>query len=528
MYKSIYVNQCGYLPNMTKKVTFLSDKEVPFEVLTSNGTCVFNGVATLRVDNKPSKEIVYVGDFSEVKAPGKYYIRSENFSESDTFTIATDAYEDLFQQSMKFFYLQRCGCDLPASHAGIYGHKACHTGIASIYNEDGKVEVSGGWHDAGDYGRYIVPAAMTVVQLLMAQEVNPALTAVYTNDLGSTLPDYLEEIKYEIDWMLKLQREDGKVYHKATCKSFCGFIMPENETEEVVLSPVSLAATADFAASLAYAVRFFAPYDAAYAKKLEEASKKAYDALTGYEEPGGFVNPKEITTGEYGDKETTDELYWAAAEMYRAFGDEKYHNDFKALANKKIWHGYGWADMGSYGNIAYLATTYPVDETLKEKIKASMIEIADQKLALSEADGYGTALAETEYIWGSNFYTLLNGINLYDGYRLTGDKKYLDAARDQIHYVLGRNAMGISYVTGCGTSTMSHPHHRPSGFLGKAMPGMLSGGPCVWLADATAKRILTKDVAPAKAFVDMTGSYSTNEVTIYWNSALVLLLAQIV
>ena len=87
--------------------------------------------------------------------------------------------------------------------------------------------------------------------------------------------------------------------------------------------------------------------------------------------------------------------------------------------------------------------------------------------------------------------------------------------------------MGISYVSDCGTDSIKHPHHRPSGFLGKAMPGMVSGGPCSWLADAVAKGLLSKDVPPAKCFCDMTGSYSTNEVTIYWNSAFLQLLASI-
>ena len=526
MYKKIHIDQCGYLPDMIKKVTFVSDKEVPFSVLASDGRCVYEGLASKRIDNPASGEVVYTGDFSDVKEPGRYYIVSDSAGESDTFTIGEDAYADVFQKAMKFFYLQRCGCDLPESHAGIFAHKACHTGMASVYGKDNKIEVSGGWHDAGDYGRYIGPAAMTIVQLLMAQEANPTLAGTYQNDLGDVLPPYLAEIKYEIDWMLKLQREDGKVYHKATCYQFCGFIMPEEETEEIVLSPVSLTATADFAAAMAYAIRFYEPYDKEYAKTLETAAKKAYAALAGYEEPGGFKNPDGITTGEYGDTCTTDELYWAAAEMYRTFGDACYHEDFKKLASEKIWHGYGWADMGSYGNLAYLNTTYETEEALKEKIKASMIELADKRLAIVREDGYNTALAVDEYVWGSNLYTLANGIHLYDAYQLTKETKYLEAALDQIHYVLGRNPMGMCYVSGCGTRAILHPHHRPSGFLGKAMPGMLSGGPCIWRADATIRGALPQDTAPAKCLCDMTGSYSSNEVTIYWNSAFLLLLAQ--
>ena len=113
-----------------------------------------------------------------------------------------------------------------------------------------------------------------------------------------------------------------------------------------------------------------------------------------------------------------------------------------------------------------------------------------------------------------------------DAYALTMEQKYLDGAREQLHYLLGRNPMGLCYMTGCGSMPIRWPHHRPSGYLGKAMPGMLSGGPCNWLADDLAKELLV-GTPSAKCLVDMTGSYSTNEVTIYWNSALIQLLLEI-
>ena len=532
MYKNIFINQCGYLPGMSKFVTIVSDHEIKFSLVKAGGTHVFSGVADRRIENEASKETVYIGDFSAVDAPGRYYVQTENGSESDIFEISDTVYDDLMQKTMKFFYLQRCGCDLPPKYAGMYAHPACHTKKAYVYGAaDGdRFDVSGGWHDAGDYGRYIVPAGMAVAQLLLAYEANTDFFAQYSNPVGSGLPDYLEEVKYELDWMLKLQRPDGQVYHKSTCARFCGFIMPEDEKEDIILSPVSITATANFAASLALAVRFYEPYDKAYAAVLAEASKRAYASLSSIEcnEEWIFKNPEGISTGGYGDRSYTDELYWAAAELYRAFGDETYRNDFEALANKGILHGYGWTNVASYGNLAYLASSYPTDEALCRKITDSMIALADEKLAVVQNDGYHTALKPQDYCWGSNLSVANFGIHLADAARLTGDPKYLTAAAAQLHYLLGRNPMGISYVSGCGTYSMAHPHHRPSGFLGKAMPGMLSGGPCMWRADAAAKAVLTPETPPAKAYVDMLGSYSTNEVTVYWNSALLMLLGMIV
>ncbi len=531
MYKNIFVDQIGYLPGMKKQVTVRSDRPVGFQVMRSDGSPVCAGKADRRVDNTAAGETDYVGDFSPLTEPGCYYILSDDHSESDPFVICRDAYKDVFQKSMAFFYLQRCGCDLSPAAAGMYAHSACHTGTASVCGSSEKREVSGGWHDAGDYGRYVGPGAMAVAQLLWAYRRNEELCGGYVSPDGRTspLPDFLAELKYELDWMMKLQREDGALYHKATCRSFCGFIMPEKETEEIVLSPVSATATGDFAAVCAMAVPFYEKYDADYGEKLKEVSVKAYRALKNMELPGGFKNPPEISTGEYGDECDADERYWAAAELYKAFGDEEYRQDFEALARENIYQGYGWADMGSYGNLAYLTAGRPVDDKLKAAIADAMLRTADLALETAEADGYGTALKAEEYIWGSNLSVANNGLHLFDAYKLTGDRKYLEAAGGQLHYLLGRNPLGLCYVTGCGTDAVKHPHHRPSGFLGKAMPGMLSGGPCDWLADETIKGLFSKEntPAPAKCLIDMTGSYSTNEVTIYWNSALIQLLASV-
>lgn len=531
MYKKIFVNQCGYLPQMEKKVTFRSEQPVEFCVLRSDGSCVMQGNAQQQIVNESAKETNYIGDFSQVKESGRYYIIAQGLGESDIFSIGNDVYDDAFQKAMHFYYLQRCGCELPKTVAGMFAHRACHTQEAKVYGTDEKREVSGGWHDAGDYGRYVGPGAMAVAQLLLAYEANEKMMEQYVNPVyeqaGGRLPAYLAELKYELDWMMKMQREDGALYHKVGCYQFCDFIMPEEEKEELVISPVSVTATADFAAVTAMAVRFYKKYDVDYAKKLEDASRKAYASLKNLELPGGFKNPPEISTGEYGDACDEDERYWAAAELYKAFGDEQYRQDFEERAGEKIYQGYGWVEMGTYGNLAYLSTEYPVSEEIKERIKQSMIELADQKLQIVSEDGYGTALLKSEYTWGSNLDAANNGLHLYDAYRLTGERKYLDAATQQIHYLLGRNPMGLCYLTDCGTDAIKRPHHRPSGFLGKAMAGMLSGGPCNWLADEVAKEVFTKDTPPAKALADMTGSYSTNEVTVYWNSAFIQLLASV-
>ena len=527
MEKRIMLNQLGYMNNREKIVTFVSDKPVKFAVKKSDGaTCVYEGTANCRIDSESAGQVVYTGDFTSVKEDGIYMIFAEGIGESDYFVINDNPYRDLINKSIYFFYMQRCGCDLDKKYARNYAHAACHTGLATVYGSDVKLETSGGWHDAGDYGRYIVPAAMTVAQLLMAYEKYPDIEKITSNPSFTEMPAYLEEIKYELDFMMKLQAQDGRLYHKVTCRSFCSFVMPDEEKDELILSPASVTATADFAGVMAMAVRFYEPYDKEYAAKLAMAAKKAYDALDSYTLPGGFLNPEGIVTGQYEDECDEDERSFAAAAMYKAFGDNKYREDFEKIAASKIYHGYGWSDMGSYGNIEYITSGWDVTDSIKNTIIDSMLELADRLLILSENDAYGVALDKNEYIWGSNLSVCNNGIHLMDAYEITGDLRYLTAAGRQLDYILGRNPLGLCYVTGCGVTPVMRPHHRPSGFKGKPMAGMLSGGPCDWLADPCAIDNCT-GMAPAKCFVDMTGSYSTNEVTIYWNSALILLMANL-
>lgn len=534
MYKRIFVNQCGYLPMMEKLATFRcfgKEEPVRFHVLSSDGTQIFDGVASKRVENPAAGEINYIGSFSNLTSPGRYYITAEGCGESDSFQIGEAVYDDIFQKAFQFFYMQRCGCAVKPDAGSPYSHDPCHTLPAILYGSSRKKDVSGGWHDAGDYGRYVAPAAMAVAQLLYAYQENPALAGQYVcpeREIGcGRLSPFLNEVKYELDWMLRMQSEDGSLYHKVSCRSFCGFIPPHLETEPLVISPASVTATADFAAVAAMASRIFRIWDSSgYADVLARASKKAYAALERMELPGGFRNPEGISTGEYGDVCDKDERYWAAAELYKTFGEERFRKDFETLARERIFHGYGWEDMGSYGNRAYLSTDYPVDEALAERIRKDMLRLADSLLENVLSDGYGVSLSPDGYIWGSNLYAANNGLHLHDAYLLTRQERYQNAAASHLHYLLGRNPMGLCYLTGCGTDPVKRPHHRPSGFVGRAMEGMLSGGPCSARLDDLAKQLLPQDVAPAKAFVDMTGSYSTNEVTVYWNSAFVQLLSE--
>ena len=510
----ILANQIGYRTNDKKTAVVRGEGGDEFKVVNAaNDEVVYTGTLGAAVENSSAKETDRIADFSEVKTAGKYYITCGDLDKSYEFVIADNPYQELAKQAVRMFYLQRCGSDIEDEK---FGHKACHTELATVYGTTDKIDVSGGWHDAGDYGRYTVAAAKAVADLLYAYDANPDL---FTDDLGipesgNNVPDILDEVRYELEWMLKMQAADGGVYHKVSCATFPGFIMPEKETDELIVTPVSSTATADFVASMAMAYEFYKGVDEAFAKKCLAAAEKSWAYLEANPD-FNFKNPKDISTGDYGDKTDKDERYWAACQMYRATGDGKY---LSGVSDVKT--GLDWSTVGDYGNIALTTIKVPEGQLVNRNALAEAAQASLEKTAASaektvNASPYGSPV--TSYNWGSNMTIANAGIIL-------GLEGKTDAANEVLNYLLGKNPLGACFVTGFGTVSPTAPHHRPSMAKGSAQPGMLVGGVNSNLEDSAAKAYC-KTNPPAKCWVDKEESYSTNEITIYWNSPLVYLLA---
>lgn len=516
----IVINQVGYQPDSEKIAVFREvTDETTFSVVNADsGETVYTGELYGETVNSSAGETDYFGDFSTVTEPGDYYITCGNLDDSYTFTIGTDVYDTLMDDTVRMLYLQRCGTEIEDD---VFGHRACHNTNAVIYGTNETIDVSGGWHDAGDYGRYVVPGAKAVADLLYAYDTNPELFSdnIGIPESGNGVPDILDEVRYELEWMLKMQAESGGVYHKVTCENFPGYVMPEYETAQLIVTPVSTTATADFCASMAMAYEFYLDFDADFAQTCLAAAEKAWAFLE--ENPNLiFTNPSDITTGDYGDVSDSDERYWATAQMYRATGEEQYLTALESLYTST---GLDWTTVGDYGNIAFL-TMEGVDtnSTLYTKIKNAVIREADSFVTSTKNSPYGVAISR--FNWGSNMTVANAGIILGLANQLTGDESYLDAAQSNLNYLLGKNPNGVCFVTGYGTVSPQNPHHRPSMVKGTAMKGMLVGGVNSNLEDSAAKAYLV-GMPSAKCYVDHAESFSTNEITIYWNSPLTYLLA---
>lgn len=512
MENKIFVNQIGYDVD-GKKFAFI-DKDAfcenEFSICSLEDS---KPLYTAKISPSKNDELTCQNisslDFSDFTTPGTYKVCIGEKS-SFPFKIGKGLYEELYFSTLDYFYLSRCGQDINRTK---WAHPACHTGVAEIYGTNLTKEVKGGWHDAGDYGRYIVAASKTVMDLLLAYE--------YSNKTFNSF-DILDECRFELEWMLQLQREDGAVFHKISCYNFCAFIMPHLEKEKIVLAPVSTTATADFAGCLAYASSFYKDSDEKFSKTLLDAAIKAQNYLDTHEDTF-YTNPSEITTGGYGDSNVSDEKYFALCSLFAATKNKEYFTKAKQLWNSQWHESFSWGMVSAYGTEILLKKKDLVDD--KEFIttlEKGIVSRADEIVNIVKKSPFQVPF--TKIFWGSNGFVCDEAHIMLLANKITNKEDYIECSRAQLNYLLGCNPLNICYVTGFGQKTVNAPHHRPSGAVNETMPGMLSGGPSQGLQDAVAREHL-QGKAPISCFIDHVGSYSTNEVAIYWNSPFVLLIA---
>lgn len=520
----VKVNQIGYRPDDVKTVITTSKDDERFKIVKADtGETVYIGEYDPKLvfdDNVGSN--LHTGDFSDFKATGDFRIISSPSGASYDFSIGEGLYDDIYKDVVLMLYNQRCGCELDANISGDFAHAACHMQEATVYGTSDAVDVSGGWHDAGDYGRYVVPGAKTVQDLFLAYEdYGYAADDIGIPESGNGTPDLLDEARYELEWMLKMQdAATGGVYHKVTGAVFPETVLAVEETDPMILSPISAAATGDFAAVMAKASVLYADYDADFAAKCLEASKSAYAWLEANPDAKGFWNPDDIVTGEYPDNFVADEKLWAATELYIATGEQKYLDAINTIMGEKYRIGLGWADIGAYA-LYDLAKAEGIDATVQEAAKTTFLEKADKYLASCKTDAFFMGLAS--YNWGSNMDVAQNGEMLLMANKISPNPEYVEYAQKHRDYIFGVNGVGYCYVTGYGENSPKGTHHRPSQVLGTTMPGMLVGGANENLEDPYAQAVLW-GMPGALCYVDNEQSFSCNEITIYWNSPLIYLL----
>jgi endoglucanase len=538
--EAIQVNQLGFLPAARKLALVPATAADRFQVKDGAGTIVLEGPLGAPATWDASGLSVRVADLSALRAPGQYRIAVAGLPDSAPFPVAADAYRALDAGAIRAYTHNRAGIALDSRVAGAWARAAghpdtqvrMHASAATAKRPAGTVIASPkGWYDAGDYNKYVVNSGISTYTLLAAYEHFPGWFDALALDLpesGNGVPDLVNEALWNLDWMATMQDpDDGGVYHKLTNLSFDGMVMPDRATAPRYVVQKTTAAALDFAATLAAASRVLARFDDKAPGRSQRWLAQAESAWRwAVANPAvRYRQPADVKTGEYGDDKLDDEFAWAAAELLAATGKAEYRNPAQAAGTPRKTEP-DWGDVRALGWITLAGQQDKLPQDAQAARRA-ILAAADTLLARWQASPYRLAMADKDFIWGSNAVVLNQAMMLVQANRITGRRDYLDAAQSALDYTLGRNPLGTSYVTGFGTRSAMHPHHRPSVADGIAapVPGWLVGGPNPGQQDAKDCKATYRAKEPALSWLDDACSYASNEVAINWNAPLVYVAA---
>jgi endoglucanase len=565
------VNQLGYLTAASKGATVEHPSSVPVDWQlrdVASGKTVAAGVTRPRGIDPTAGVNVHTIDFTAAQPqPGTYQLICDGIS-SPAFCVADSLYAPLLHDSLVVFTLQRSGFEITADVAGPrYARAAGHLGVApnqgdtavsplpageatttdgvDLYNgwpsqnPHYVVDARGGWYDAGDAGKYVVNGGISVAGLLGLVE--------RARRHGVTLPDEtltLDEARWELDWMLRMQVAPGlpfagMVHHKVSDEHWTSIpTLPAEDIEPRYIHRPSTAATLNLAAVAAQGARVFAD-DPAYAAQLLDAARTAYAAAQATPDllaPDTNVLPNP-GSGPYDDAEIDDEFYWAAAELFLTTGEQVFLDDLRANpyhldGSKSPWSpvGFDWRDVAAWVRMQLATVTAPAvanaaSLTEIDQLRAHLTAQADTLIANDEPFGQLYTPDNHHYAWGSNGMVANNAAIVAAAFEVSGDTRYRDAALAGLDYLLGRNALGISYVVGYGHPD-THVRHQHSRWFARAVDptlphapnGTLSGGPNSDCPDPISEKL--KGLPAQLCFEDHIMAFGVNEMTINWNAAL--------
>lgn len=544
--QEIRVNQVAYYASAQKLAVVPGTETGGFELVDAGtGKVVLAGTLPEKANNwRPSGESVKLADFTALATEGSYFVRTKGAS-SPTFQIKQEAaLGNLLRSTMKAFYFWRASTDIPkaygqadgtgitANFARAAGHPdtnvMIHESAASEARPEGSIIASPkGWYDAGDYNKYVVNAGVSVFFLAHAYEASPALfktTKVNIPEGGNTVPDLLDELKWEYDWLLSTQDSDGGVYFKISSAHFNPFEMPAADKLPRYAIGKSTSSALDFAAMAAMGYRLFRPYETefpGYATTCLAAAEKAW-AWAKANPDVVFKNPPGISTGEYGDSGLADEFFWAAAELFVSTGNPAY---YQALDFNLNFTAPNWGYVCTNGLMSLVLHS----QSLALVADRQKIRDTYQALAAKLSKEFNSSVYRiyiTGFDWGSNGEVASRSAILLDAALAFKEPKFLQSGLEGLNYLLGKNPTGYCYVTGFGAKSPRHIHDRRSGADGIAdpIPGYLVGGPNANAGSDSGNNAYPSKAA-AKRYLDAQSSYTTNEIAINWNAPLLCLVA---
>lgn len=427
---NIIVDQVGYAVNSNKIAVFrgevLPDTYDLIDVETEK--IVYTGVIKEKGYNEATDENISYGDFSDFKVPGTYYLQTGVIGQSYTFMIAKDPYADIFDTALKQYYYSRCGLTLSTELAGEAAHNACHTRTAGLKDDASvQLDVSGGWHIDENGTRNVTDGCQAVNNLLLSYELyeNVFSDEVGIPESGNGIPDLMDEVRYEVDWLLKMQdATSGAVY------SAVSVIEESGTSYRLYIESVTMDATIQFAAAMAKFSYLYQNYDRDFATQCLKAADRAYRYA-----------------GQYLNDVSPEEYFHAAAELYRATGAYQYRNVVHQYLT-----GENELDLDNdhvfWGSVVYISTKQQVDVNICETVIKKLLSDVEQISYDSKRSKY---LTEGNKEQDNNCELLRKMVRLAVVDHIITNHEYMMVLENHLHYFLGRNAACISYIDDVGS-----------------------------------------------------------------------------
>jgi endoglucanase len=563
------MNQVGYFPKGKKLASLASSgtESLQWSLFDAkDGSESAKGATSPGSFDFLSGDMLHVADFSAFSKEGEYYIVIDG-CRGPTFRIAADVLDGIRADSLKYFYRSRSGVELKSEYAGkTWARPAGHLTDSKVAVFDGKdaqgrkwesygffLDGSGGWYDAGDFGKYVVNGGISVWTLQNAFERAPSRfkdAEAGIPESGNSFPDILDEARWELEFMLNMQIPEGNAlagmcFHKLHDRVWANMpsdipTMFDNNLERkdgcargrFAYEPTT-AATLNMSACAAQAARLWSSMDPAFSRRCLAAARAAYAAARAH--PALLAgNVPGDGGGNYEDAEVSDEFFWAAAELYAATGEAGYLQDLKS---SRYWtkfpgleavsaNSMSWGSTAALGTITLLSAPSKLPKADRSALESQIVAAADSYLAEAVKPGYGVPMDYSGYVWGSNGGVLNNAMILAIACDITKKAAYRDAVAGAMDYLLGYNGLRRSFITGYGAYPVAHPHHRvwandPDAGYVAPPPGIVAGGPDRSIEDPEMKAARVSSMPIAKRYLDVLGSFATNEVAINWNAPLV-------
>ncbi len=575
----IHVDQFGYLPD-SPKFAVISDPQKGYNAIDAyvpgktlevrrlkDSVTVFTGAPVIwkaGATHDDSGDRGWWFDFTAVNAPGEYYIYDAlTKRRSVVFKIDAAVFSPILTVASRTFYYQRLGVPLTAAYAGAWAEPAALTQDAKTRNVLAKNDVtqerdlSKGWMDAGDTNKYPPFNGDVLHPLLFAYTANPSAfgDANKIPESGNGLPDILDEVKIQLDWLVRMQFPDGAVPVKMGNIDYNGKYPISEDRRPRYYGPKDSGAAIYTAANFAHAARVYGKFPAwkTFATDLQrrailswnwfQTNPRTYNSDTG-EIKSGIANRS---------KEEQDHFeVFCAIHLFALTGEKKYHDVIKAKAGStRQLAEYNWSPYEAGAGEALISyTKLPgADATLVAKIKAQLLRSAENNQWAPDpsADLYRAWMVPGSYHWGSNLVRASYGfISL-----LAADNSNVSAATkirlktraaDMLHSFHGVNPLNLVYLSnmkayGAELSITRIYHERynvNSPFAANPAPGYVVGGPNQSFtgkaADGAPSVEWIKTQPRAKAYADFNrvwpeSSWELSEPAIYYQAMYIRLLS---